>query len=322
MPAYTDMPAFIRSLRKGKIPGVILWQGASAITGEPIVLVATKFDAGSDNDKTGAMVQTFILPDPVAHGIEVNGKTPARIVQWLENTGARAICGDCPHAWQRDPATGKHVKGTCYVREYQSPAAVLGAVARGSYPVAGRDFPRDWIAHIAAGLMVRLGSYGDPAACDPIVVADFVALAAGRTGYTHMWKSAYAGARRVAFALRDYVMASCDSLADYNAALSQGYRAFLIVPQSPAFLERSILSVGSHIDSAMICPASSEFEAVTGRVSECAKCGACSGAQGKGSRMPNVFIPAHGATGGRIKAESPACPAALAMVARFEGVAA
>lgn len=319
---YTNMTAFVRALRKGKLPGVILWQGESAIDGAPIVLVANKFNGASQNDKTGDMVQTFILPDPHAAGIECDGSRPAKLVAWLQRTGARSICGDCPHAWQVDPATGLHVKGTCYVREYQSPAATLGAVFRGSYPVAGVDFPSDWIPHLAAGLMVRVGSYGDPAACPAPVIAAFVALAAGRTGYTHMWKSAHAGARANASALAPYVMASCDSLADYAAATAAGFRAFLVMPQSAAYAERSILSVGAHVAGAMICPASDEFAAVTGRKSECAKCGACSGSEGKGARMPNVFIPAHGATAGRIKTENPAaCPAAARILDRMGVVA-
>jgi hypothetical protein len=311
---YSDMQAFIRALHKGRIPGVILWQGSSAIDGSPIVLVATKFDAGSENDKTGAMIQTFILPDPVAAGIEVNGARPAKIIAWLEATGAKSICGDCRHAWQWNVESGKYEKGTCYVREYQSPAAVLGAVARGSYPIAGIDFPESWIPFLAAGLMVRLGSYGDPAACAPGPVAAFVSRAKGRTGYTHGWNSAYAGARDNAAKLAAYVMASCDSVQEHAAAKARGFRSFVVMPQDQAYSDRSILSVGAHVPGAMICPASTEFEKVTGKLSSCEKCGACSGASGKGQSMPDVFIPAHGATAGRIKA----CPAASAIMAQFE----
>jgi hypothetical protein len=310
---YTDLNKFTKALHKGKIAGVVLWQGASAINGEPIVLVATKFDSGSDNEKTGAMVQTFILPDPIAAGVEVNGSKPAKIVAWLERTGAQSICGDCPHAWQFDASLDRHAKGTCYVREYQAPAAVLGAVARGSYPIAGIDFPAAWIPYLAKGLMVRLGSYGDPAACDPAVVSEFVALAKGRTGYTHMWKSAFHAARDNAEKLAPVVMASCDGAADLTKAKALGYRAFTVVPQNAAYTERAILSVGAHVSGSMICPASEEFEIVTGKLSECAKCGACSGTGGKGEKMPDVFIPAHGATAGRIKE----CPAVSAMVASF-----
>jgi hypothetical protein len=40
--------------------GVILWEGASAIDGAPIVVIATGLKRGSRNGKTGAQVQTFI----------------------------------------------------------------------------------------------------------------------------------------------------------------------------------------------------------------------------------------------------------------------
>lgn len=298
---YSNHQKFVASLRSGKIAGVILWKGQSAIDQSPIVLVATKFASDSDNDKTGAMVQTFILPDPIAANIQVNGSNPAKIVDWLKTTGAKAICGDCPHAWQLNEATGEYEKGTCYVREYQSPAAVLGAVARGSYPVAGIDFPADWIPFLAVGLMVRLGSYGDPAACDPAPIRAFVARSIGRTGYTHMWKSKHATARANAVTLQNCVMASCDSVSDSEQATALGFRSFIVVPRSVAYLERSVLSVGAHIKNAMLCPASDEFEKVTGKLSACIRCGACSGTMGKGQKMPNVFIPAHGATANRIK---------------------
>lgn len=316
---YTDKSAFIAALNRGKIPGVILWRGPSAIDGAPIVYVATAFD-GSDNGKTGAMVQTFILPDPHAAGIVVNGSRPAKIMAWLVSTGARSICGDCPHAWQWDDSKGEYAKGVCYVREYQAPAAVLGAIARGSYPIAGIDFPAAWIPDLAAGRDVRLGAYGDPAACPPEISAAFVARARTRTGYTHLWKSAFHGARRNAWRMREIVMASCDSVADLRAARDGGFRGFLVTPVDEFPVNRSLLSVGAHVDGAMICPASDEFEAVTGRKSECSKCGACSGAGGKGARMPDVFIPAHGATAGRIES-APACPATARILANMGALA-
>jgi hypothetical protein len=313
---YTDFAAFARALDTGKVPGVILWQGASAIDGTPIVLVANRFDGASGNDKTGAMVQTWILPDPRAAGIDVNGARPAKIMAWLKETGARSICGDCPHAWQYNDATGEYEKGSCYVREYQAPAATLGGVYRGAYPIAGVDFPAEWIWRIGQGRNIRAGSYGDPAACPADVWRDFLAMASGRTGYTHMWKSAHAQARRHAWRMRDLLMASCDSAAEYRASIDAGFRAFYVVPQDAIDKTASPYSVGSHIDGAMMCPASSEFEAFHGRKTSCEKCGACSGAGGKGARMPSVFIPAHGATANRVAENN--CPAAARMIARIQ----
>ncbi len=311
---YTDKTKFISQLRSGKIGGVILWQGASAIDGAPIVLVANKFAGDSQNSKTGQQVQSFILPDPRAAGIECVGSRPAQIVSWLKATAAKSICGDCPHAWQWDKSAGEYKKGACYVKEYQSPAAVLGAVYRDSYPIAGRDFPAAWIPYLAQGLDIRAGSYGDPAACDPDIWAAFLALAKTRTGYTHGWKSAHAGFRRNAWRLRGLCMASCDSAADYRAAIDAGFRAFYVIPKGATNNGRSVLSVGAHVNGAMICPASKEFEQAAGKRTTCAACGACSGAGGKGERMPNVFIVDHGMTG--IDAPQ-SCPAAAAMLERM-----
>lgn len=311
---HTDLTKFRAALAKGKIPGVVLWQGASAIDGAAIVYVATAF-GGSDNGKTGAMIQTFILPEPKAAGIVVNGARPGKIMAWLAATGAQSICGDCPHAWQWNAEKGEFEKGACYVREYQAPAAVLGAIARASYPVAGIDFPAAWLDALGAGLDIRLGAYGDPAACPPEVSAAFVSRAKSRTGYTHLWKSAYAAARRNAWRMRNIVMASCDSAADLHAARDGGFRGFLVTSASMPLAGRSVLSVGAHIDGAMLCPASDEFAAQYGRKTECAKCGACSGAGGKGQRMPDVFIPAHGATKGRIAADT--CPATARILANM-----
>ncbi len=287
-----DKTQFLADIQRGKIGGVILWRGKSLINGEPIVAVACKIaDANkSANTKTGAMVQTFILPDPKAHGIECAGNRPAKIQDWLERTGARSICGDCPHAWQYDPALDRYKKGSCYVREYQSPAAVLGAVYRESYPVAGVDFPKRWIADIVAGLSVRLGAYGDPAAVPAMLWARLVSKAKSRTGYTHQWDSAHDKARLNAFYMRAFLMASCDSVADYNAATRLGFRAFLVTPRGDA----------SPRENMTLCPASSEFEQLHGRKTNCAKCGLCSGAMGKGENKKSVFIPAHGATASRV----------------------
>lgn len=314
---YTQFAALKSDLEKGKIPGVILWRGASAIDGTPIVLVANRFAGDSLNDKTGAMVQTWIVPDPHAAGIECNGNRPAKIVAWLKQTGAQSICGGCPHAWQYNEETGEFEKGSCYVKEYQAPAAVLGGVYRGSFPIAGVDFPAAWIADLGAGRMLRLGSYGDPAACPPETWAAFTLKAAGRTGYSHMWKSAFPAARRNAYRLRDLVMASCDSAADLAAARDGGFRAFYVLPHG-AIKTRDDVKANAVVSGAMLCPASNEFETFTGRKTSCIDCGACSGAGGKGARMPDVIIPDHGTKKrGNAAAMAAACPAAAAMLERM-----
>jgi hypothetical protein len=314
---YQTAKALRAALESGKLGGIIIWRGASAIDGTPIVVAANKFDAGSDNEKTGAMVQTWILPDPHAAGIEVSGSRPAKINAWLASTGAKSICGDCPHAWQYDDDAGQYGKGTCYVREYQAPAAVLGAIARGSYLEAGVDFPAAWLAEIGSGFMLRLGSYGDPAAACPETWAAFASMAAGRTGYTHGWKSIHHGFRRNAWRMREIVMASCDSAADLHAARDAGFRAFYVIPHG-AINSRADTRVNAVVPGAMLCPASSEFETYTGRQTSCIACGACSGMGGKGARMPDVIIPDHGTKRrGNAAKLADQCPAAARMLQRM-----
>ena len=68
-----------------KILGYIVYEGPSELTGEPIVVIINRVHSASVNDKTGALVQSFIIRSDV---------NPADALK----TGAdRAICGDCVH---------------------------------------------------------------------------------------------------------------------------------------------------------------------------------------------------------------------------------
>ena len=85
---------------------VILWEGASLIDGAPIVVIASGLNA-SHNEKTGNMVQTYILRADVAP------------VAALRAGADVSICGDCPHRGNGD-GTGR----TCYVQVWQGPTSV------------------------------------------------------------------------------------------------------------------------------------------------------------------------------------------------------
>jgi hypothetical protein len=64
--------------------GVILYEGPSVIDGAPIVAIATGFKSPSSNDKTGTMIQVWILRADIAP-------------HEAQKTGAdESICGDCP----------------------------------------------------------------------------------------------------------------------------------------------------------------------------------------------------------------------------------
>ena len=51
----------LTAIKKNRFTGVILYEGPSHIDGAPIVVIANRITAPSTNDKTGAMVQTFII---------------------------------------------------------------------------------------------------------------------------------------------------------------------------------------------------------------------------------------------------------------------
>ena len=178
-----------------KARGTILYEGPSLLDGAPIVAIATHESA---NDKTGDMVQTWILRQDV---------TPLAAVK----SGADvSVCGQCPHRGPR--AFFGHPRRTCYVNVGQAPQGVWKAWVRGVY----RHGP------LPAWKPVRVGSYGDPAAVpfevwEPLLSPD----APRRTGYTHQWRAADER-------LRSLVMASCDSPSEAIDAARAGWRTFLV----------------------------------------------------------------------------------------------
>lgn len=232
-----------------KPTGFILYRGPSLLNGAPIVVVAI---TASKNVKTGNMVQTYILAD--------NGKSPVVNAQELHDV---AVCGECPHR--------RGMGGACYVNLGQGPRAVADGVVRGIYP-----YSPEQAAKLSAGRMVRLGTYGDPAAAPAHVWSDLVAHAAGHTGYTHQWKTGKA------HAVMGLVMASADNEQDRIEAKAKGYRTFRIRPAAAPMLPGEF-----------VCPASSE----AGYRKTCATCGACNG--GIETRKADAVIVVHGTLAGR-----------------------
>lgn len=191
--------------------GVILYRGPSPIDGTPIVAVATGLVDGSENSKTGAMVQIYIL---------VDGWHPIDAV----NAGVdAAICGDCPHS--KDPDTGKR---SCYVNLMQGPRAVASCLDRGRYaegPTA---------VAMALELMrdrpIRFGTYGDPAMVPARVWVPILAVAGVWTGYTHQWR------REFAADVGAFLMASVDSEGEARDARELGLRTFRVRPRGAPLL--------------------------------------------------------------------------------------
>jgi len=217
--------------------GYILYEGPSMIDGSPIVVIVNKID-GSDNAKTGAMVQTFIIRSDIAP------------VAALHSGADYAICGDCEHRPILAKQTGA---APCYVQVGKSVQSVYHAYKRGRYVKADPAT----IARVLAGKIVRIGTYGDPFAAPVRMWAQITRYAAGRRGYSHQWD-------RPDFdvaAWAPLVMASADNIDQAAKANLLGMRVFRV-------------SVGVDIQAGEApCPASKE----AGRRSTCAKCTLCSG---------------------------------------------
>ena len=145
---------------------VEIWRGPSRIYGRRIVVIVSGYTTKPKdaNDKTGNMIQTYILvqdSDPiraVAEGLDVS------------------ICGGCVH--RKNKKTGKR---SCYVNLGQGPLSVWRAWMRGNI----RAVSPMLASEMATGRAVRLGTYGDPAAVPAHVWRELLTYASKWTGYTH-----------------------------------------------------------------------------------------------------------------------------------------
>ena len=249
-----------------KADGVILYEGPSLIQPNVrIVAIATGLRKASANKKTGHEVQTWILlADVDPYTALGTGKDSA-------------ICGGCPKRAQEVniPRQTKDKDGTvreylgfakraCYVRP-QSFGGIWNAYQRGSYARPSTS----QLADLFAGKIVRLGSYGDPAAVPLVIWQLVVSKAVGHTGYTHQWKSERL---RGVTAL---CQASVDTPEEAVKAEALGLGYFRVKQADEPVREGEI-----------VCPASAE----RGYASDCASCRMCSGID----KAKRIVIDAHG----------------------------
>lgn len=234
-----DIETLRRALKRGDYSGVVLYEGASRIDGAPIVAIACRITDASNNEKTGAMVQTFIMRRDIAPH------------EALKTGDDASVCGDCP---LRPIHKGKT---RCYVRVYQAPLSVWNAYHRGRYAIPGVHFDSALLPELFEGLAFRIGSYGDPAAIPAAVWKTATRSVKNRTGYTHQWR------KRIGAGLKDLCMASADSESDVATATARGWRTFRVRKH-----DAPTLSTES------ICPASKEG----GQRVQCDTCGLCKGA--------------------------------------------
>lgn len=218
--------------------GVILYQGRSILDGQPIVAIANRIETASNNAKTGAMVQTFII------------RADLSPLAAIERGADKSVCGACIH---RGNAKRKR---TCYVNIGRSVESVFGAFQRGRYARPGIDFDPAILSDLFEGAAFRMGTYGDPAAVPFGVWEAATQKVATLTGYTHQWN------RKPFQAFKALCMASADSEHDHAKAKAMGWRTFRVRPAGAPILPREVT-----------CPASKE----AGQKTVCADCKACGG---------------------------------------------
>ena len=246
--------------RTPKPQSCIIYKGASLIDGAPIVCVAI---VTSGNVKTGNMIQTHIIRSDVSP-LEAS------------KTGQDfSICGNCKHRGTpttdstRKQATGR----TCYVNLGQGPNQVFKRLQGTGYPTATPE----QVQAIGRGRMVRLGTYGDPAAVPAHIWDALLKDSAGHTGYTHQHNPAYVST--------DYkrMMYSADTTQEAQEAHGKGYRTFRVIPVK----QWQENGQNALLNTEILCPASKE----AGQRVTCEKCKLCSGSQIKAK---SVAIVAHG----------------------------
>lgn len=214
--------------------GVIIYDGPSMLDNKPIVAIATGLNNKSSNEKTGDMIQVWIIRSDISPMDAAN------------NGEDYSICGDCIHRGNIE--NGKNKNRSCYVLLFTAPTNIYKAYKSNKYPMI------DNISNIFKNRLVRLGAYGDPAALPFDVIKNIVQSCDKHTGYTHQWKKFPE--------LNQFVMASVDNIDEYNEAQSMGFRTFRVTTNIDDVLK----------GLEFICPASKEKNKVLS-CSECKACG-------------------------------------------------
>ena len=233
---------------------MVIWEGPSLLTGEPIMVIATGVHPvgskarASANAKTGDMIQVTIM------------RSDINPTEALKRGLDVAVCGDCIH---RSKASGG--LADCYTHKNLR----RGFAQTGTFKAHQRSGSLPFDLARFAGRKVRFGAYGDPGAVPFEVWEEIASVASGFTGYTHQWRT---GDPRMA----ELFMASADTVADRRDGRHKGYRTF-----------RVRCSDEPRMAGEVICPASVE----AGVKTDCATCLQCSGTAG--DRKQDIVIVLH-----------------------------
>ena len=188
---------------------------ATKATKRPSALVVTYpsfylvFNAlkGSNNAKTGDMVQTYLLDHETLTS---------------EPDAFGAKCSACP------------MVSKCYVS--RDKLSVRSALKRllGEERTSYAHATLDQVLPLLSGRKVRLGTYGDPSALPLEDLKAIVSACAGHTGYSHFW-------REIDTEYSAYLMASVEDASAELLAQGLGYRTFRVITKEDT--ERSVSSV-------------------------------------------------------------------------------
>ena len=267
--AYHKQEKKLANYIKGNL---IVYHGPSAYDGSPIVAILQR---GSDNAKTGAMAQLWILSadmDPIM----------------TSRTGKDySVCGNCPHRGDAAPgkATGWAENRGCYVNLFHGPLGKFKHFKDGRYKRAETIGEVQELLH---GQGLRLGAYGDPAALPAGLCEMLAGMADYSTSYTHgysVWNDTAKIAPTASFS-----MVSADNAQDALKAQSKGFRTFRVIPVA----QWRDKEKDSLLANETLCPASVE----AGKRVQCAECRLCNGTK---SKAKSIAIVAHGTTKKHVK---------------------
>jgi hypothetical protein len=253
---------------KTTVQNRIIYRGPSMIDGSPIVCIVTGLSSGSVNGKTGAMLQTWILSD--------NGQSPIEASRSGQDV---SVCGTCVHRGTAAPSktTGWANGRTCYVALQKAPTQVYRAYKRGSYTMSTIEETSE----LGRDRMVRLGSYGDPAALPHAIFRSLISRSTGHTGYSH---------GRGASVDYENLMVSADTKKQAQGYHLNNKRTFRVIPVK----QWQDKGKASLLKTEVLCPASKE----AGQRATCETCRLCIGSS---IRAKSIAIVAHGASRNGVK---------------------
>lgn len=173
---------------------LVLYKGISLLDNEtPIMVVMSGYTKDSQNEKTGPLVQLYILPIDI-------------LPRDAYTSGSKSVCGDCRY----------NGNNGCYVR--WSHLKGIWNSAR-SQPVIPMKHAKEFVK----GLRVRVGAAGDPSAVPFSFWNDLLSSCENFTGYTHQWdKPEYQD-------LSSLFVASTDSKEETREANAKGWNTFEVI---------------------------------------------------------------------------------------------